>query len=74
MMLTVSIVSPFAQGPLLTVHVNTFTPSDRPVTDVVGSPGTAMNPVPLMSAQVPVAGAINALPLRMAWVVGRQIS
>ena len=27
MMLTVSIVSPFAQGPLLTVHVNTFTPA-----------------------------------------------
>lgn len=54
------------QGPLLMVHRRTTVPMPRPVTDVVGLAGFVIVPVPLMSDQVPVLGAVGVFPARMA--------
>ena len=46
-----------AQTPLLIVHLNVFTPVDKPVTPEPGSPGVATVPDPVMTVQVPVPTA-----------------
>ena len=63
---TWSVVSPFAQGPLFSVHWNTFAPKPRPVTPVKGDAGLVIAPLPLMSTHCPVAGGIGLLPARVA--------
>jgi hypothetical protein len=59
---TWSLVRPFAQGPLLKVHRNTFAPNPSPVTPEVGEVGVVIVPDPLTSIHCPVAGKIGALP------------
>ena len=58
---TWSVVMPFAQGPLFTVHWNTFAPTLRPLTAVNGEVAFANVPVPLTRVHAPVAGAVGAL-------------
>jgi hypothetical protein len=41
-------------APLLTVHLNTFAPIPKPVTDDVGLVALVIVPVPLTSVHVPV--------------------
>ena len=69
-MLTSSVVTPLAQGPLLTVQAKMFSPTPRSVTVVVAAFGEEMVPWPLTKVQVPVAGKINALPVRVVMVFG----
>ena len=72
LIVTSSTVVPFAQGPLLTVQRNTFAPMPNPVIVVMGDPGVAMVPLPLMVVHVPVAGKMSELPAMVAVVVGVQ--
>ena len=65
-----SVVSPFRQGPLSTVHTKMFSPTTRPFTAVFGSFALTMEPVPPINDQVPVAGKVIALPLSAASLVG----
>ena len=46
-MVTWSVVTPLAQGPLFRVHWNTLAPTPRPVTPLDGVVGLVMVPVPL---------------------------
>ena len=57
---------PLAQGPLFKVHWNTFGPTARPDTAVVGLEAFAKVPVPLTTVHNPVAGASGAFPARVA--------
>ena len=59
-----------AQGPLLTVHRNTFTPTPRLLMAVVGEEGFWMLPWPLTRVHVPVPGAVIVLPAMVVLVVG----
>ena len=65
---TWSVVMPLAQGPLFKVHWNTFVPMPRPVTPDEGDVGEAIVPEPLTSVHCPVAGAMGALPPKVAVV------
>ena len=67
---TWSLVMPFAQGPLSTVHSSTTVPTTRPVIWVFGSVGSAMVAVPLIKLHCPVAGKVSALPCRLVLVIG----
>src|SRR5690606_28372570 len=59
-----------AQGPFSTVHSNTFTPTPRPETGLVGEVASARMPDPLTSVHTPVAGPIKALPAMVVEVFG----
>lgn len=61
-MVTCELVMPLAQGPLLKVHWKTLLPKESPLTEEVGLFALANVPVPLITLQVPVAGANGALP------------
>ena len=61
-----------AQGPLLTAHWNTFTPTARPLTTVIDAFGVAIVPLPLTSVQVPLAGKMMLLPVSVVEVIGVQ--
>lgn len=65
---TWSVVMPFAHGPLLQVHWNTFAPTARPVTVLLGDAGDVIVPLPLTNVHKPVAGKIGVLPLSVAEV------
>ena len=56
-----------AQTPLLIVHLNVFTPVDKPVTPELGSPGVVTVPEPAITVQLPVP-TIGALPASVAVV------
>ena len=73
-MRTSSVVVGFAQAPLSTVQRKILSPTARPVICVVGLFGDTIVPDPLINVQVPVAGAITALPTRFVEVVGVQSS
>ena len=73
-MLTWSEVTPFAHGPLVTVHSNTFSPTAKPVMLLVGLFGEVMVPEPLTSVHVPIAGKITLLPAMVTLEAGVQIS
>ncbi len=59
-----------AQGPLNTVHSNTFSPTARPVMAVAGDDGSAMLPWPLTKVHWPVAGKMRPLPAITVLVCG----
>ena len=63
--MTWSLVMPFAQGPLFTVHWKTLAPMPRPAIAVVALVGDVMVPEPLTKVHVPVAGDVGALPVRV---------
>src|SRR5436190_13382867 len=65
-MLIWSVVIPFTQGPLSTVHWKMFCPTANPVTVVVGLLMFVIVPVPLTSVHEPTAGTITALPAMVA--------
>lgn len=65
---TWSVVMPLAHGPLFNVHWNTLVPTPRPLTPDEGEAGEAIVPEPLTSVHCPVAGAMGALPPKVAVV------
>jgi len=67
-MVTRSVVTPFAQGPLFKVHWNTLAPIANALTAVVGLFALAKVPAPLTTVHVPVAGAVGELPASVAFV------
>ena len=60
------------QGPLLIDQRKLFSPTLRPVTDVVALWIFAIVPVPFTKVQVPWAGAAGALAAKLVEVVGKQ--
>ena len=68
MIVTWSLVRPFAQGPLLSVHWNTFAPTPKPVTPLFGDAAAEIFPLPLTNVQLPVAGEIGVFPASAAVV------
>ena len=73
-MLTWSEVTPFAQGPLSTVHWKMFSPTGRFDTVVVELDGLAMVPPPETSVHCPVAAPFNGVAVSVAEVFGVQNS
>ena len=71
---TSSSVRPLLQGPLLTVHLNLFTPTPKPVTPEVGLLDVVMVPLPDTSDHVPVAGKVKVLPANVAVLLPEQSS
>ncbi len=61
------------QGPLVIVQRNTFAPTLRPLTAVVGLAASAKVPVPLTSTHAPLAGAGALLAASVVPVLGRQM-
>lgn len=51
------------QGPFVTVHWNTFVPTDMPVMVVMGVFGEVMVPLPLTKVHTPLAGDTGVLPV-----------
>lgn len=64
--MTCEVVTPLAQGPLLSVHWNVFVPIDKPDTVVVGLVELANVPVPVTTVHWPVAGVSGALAAKVA--------
>ena len=72
-MLTWSFVKP-EHAPLSTVHSNTFTPTPRPVTEVLNAVGLVMVPEPETRLQTPLAGAWGLFPFKITEGVDEQIT
>ena len=69
LMVTWSLVVGGAQGPLFTVHWNTFVPIPSPVTALVALAVVVMEPEPLTNVHKPVAGAVAAVAASVVFAV-----
>ena len=63
---TWSLVTPFAHGPLFTVHWDVLVPVLKLVMVVVGEVGEVMVPLPFTKVHWPVAGNTGTLPVSVA--------